>query len=363
MVGARRARRHWWIFWTSLCLLAVLFVLYLTDTLTGSTAAELFALVAGMMVLVHLCIDFINPNANLDANHALASQREKDGELWLPYENKPEPKGEAIPTGVTAAHGVFYVLMAVGVLAFLMPVVLHLVRGMKSNSGWHPEVVGPGEKAYIWFPQKIDCVKGLWSGQPRVTLLNGGELELPGPLPVFGATAKNDTWANTISVKSSEKNSHPTLWAYVQLPDVPALAGKTLKLCIDMDVSYPQTMGGNQWMQKQERHSHTASLIVSPSGAGSLFVSSWWLGFLAGTGSLLLCGALLAVQSRAFRKKALPTRIFTPEPPAGADEEQEDDQTERRASEDDRDRDEDDRPRRRSQEDDRDREDERRYRR
>jgi hypothetical protein len=64
---------------------------------------------------------------------------------------------------------------------------------------------------------------------------------------------------------------------------------------------------------KKEHHTHTATLTISAGPAAGTYVRAWWFGFLAGIFLMLLSGALLAVASRAFRKKALPSRFYSPE--------------------------------------------------
>jgi hypothetical protein len=340
MVAARRSRGHWWTFWAGVPVFALLLILVLADVIVLSMAAVLAAVAAGVLLLAHLSIDFNNSNANLGANHDLARRREQAGQLWVPSENKRGQEETQVGSGVTGAHGILYLLLAAGVLAFLAPEVVRLAGGMKSNPGWFPQVIGPGEEAYIYFPSSISSIKGMWNGTPRVTVLNADEVglapppvlepkRLPAPPPPpLSARAKADNWGGTIRFKSSERSSSSRLWSYVRLPDNPSLAGKTLKLRIDMDVRFPVYRDANRGEVRQEQHRHTAMLTVSPGKAAGTYVRAWWFGFLAGISLTLLCGAFLAVTSGAFRKKALATRIFVPERPesmeAGEGEERED---------------------------------------
>jgi hypothetical protein len=182
--------------------------------------------------------------------------------------------------------------------------------GMKPNSGLYPEVAGPGDSPYVYFPDKVKTVKGYWSGQPRVTVLNAADL---GGAVNIGATSKTESWGNTISVKSSEKSSSPSLWAYLQIPPDAALAGKPLKLKIDMNVRYPAITGGNQFAEQDTVVTKTVDLNLSSSGAGKLYRLSFWLGFAGGSLMLFLAGALLPVFCNQFKAQAHETSIYTPE--------------------------------------------------
>src|SRR5262249_5575782 len=143
-------------------------------------------------------------------------------------------------------HLLCYALLGGSVLLFLLPWLIRTGMGMKTNAGWYPEVAGPGDSPYVYFDQTVpNAVKGLWNGTARVTVLNPNDLG--GPVAVT-ATSKTNTWGDKISVSSKEsKSSSPKLWARIQLPADPKLAGKTLQLQIDMSVQYPALMGGNSW--------------------------------------------------------------------------------------------------------------------
>src|SRR5262249_25168798 len=205
----------------------------------------------------------------------LARDREDRGDLWVPKDAQVEDFEPAEPgSGVGAGHFLGFALLGVGVLALLAPVLLKLALGWSSNAAWVPEVVGPGDQAYIWFRgKKIGCVKGLWKGTATVGVANAQDLGLA--VQTLSATTNNAEWGNTISAKSSEKHSNKTPWAKVQLPNDPSLVGKTLKLNLALNVSYPVAQG-NRFNTHQETIGHQATLIMSRPGAGKTFRSLWF---------------------------------------------------------------------------------------
>ncbi|MFO0846887.1 MAG: hypothetical protein U0797_31735, partial [Gemmataceae bacterium] len=228
MVAAKRSTAHWWTFWAGVPVYALLLILVLTDLLTFGTASLIGGACAVPILAAHFLIDVSDPNRDREANRTKGRRMARDGDLWVPEKRQPRQLGdEPVGNGVTTGHYACYALITASVLAFLLPVGLRVALGMRASAGLFPEVAGPGDTPYVYFPDKINSVKGYWTGQPRVTVLNAADL---GGAVTVGATSKNETWGNQISVKSSEKNSHPSLWAYLQVPPDPQLAGKVLKL-------------------------------------------------------------------------------------------------------------------------------------
>ncbi len=342
MIAPRQARAHWWTFAPSVPVFLLLLLLVtsassgsafgadlgklLPDLLVFRTAALIAAALAGIFTLAHLVIDAINPNSNLDANLKLAHKRVRARKLWVVREDTRQPPETQIGRGITGVHALCYLLLLTGVLAFLVPEAVRLHGGMIGNPGWYPEVVGPGEEACVYFPGTINSIKWMWHGAVQATVENAPEVGeaaqpagpakqlRPAPPVHLAARAKADNWGGTIKIDSStERNTRTRLWAYVRLPDDPSLAGKALRLRIDMDVVYPVSADFLGWEEKTEHRTETATLNVSAGRAAATYVQAWWFGFLAGILLMLLSGALLAVASRAYRKKALPTRTYSPE--------------------------------------------------
>jgi len=286
-------------------------ILALAEVLAYSTAAWAAAAVAVFVLLLHLLIDANNPNRDLEANHRLAQARVESGDLWVPRNSNPNPaEVEALAgSGWSPAHTVAYALLGLGLLAFLFPEALRVVRGWPQNKAWFPIVAGPGDEPYTYFPDKITSVKGYWRGTPQVRVENYQELGLNSP--TLRASSKSDNWSGTIRIgsKESKTGSHAP-WVKVQLPA--GLEGKTVRLQMDLMVTYPELQGDKQYQDVNKAFQHTASIRLGSAKAGERYRYWWWGGMITGMLLLVVSGVLVSRLSSAMRQKALPTEIFVP---------------------------------------------------
>ncbi len=315
MIASERSARHWWAFGIGIAPFLLIWILVISDVMAKSTGAYALAISAAVLLAWHFLVDAFNPNANLEANHRLAQDREQRRELWAPEGKKGEGNGQPVGSGYNTGHTVGYVMLVAALLLFLAPTAYAFAVGAKLNPNWNSEILGPGDEGYVYFSQSITSVKGYWNTQGPivVNLVNSAELGLQGQPVNFQARANTSNWAGGISVSSKEsKTSSPRLYAYVRLPNDERLIGKTLQLQISMNVQFPQLQGSNQFINVTNNFTHTAPLVVSASKAGSNFVGLWWIGFVAGLVLTLAGGMTLALASAAFREKALPTDIFVP---------------------------------------------------
>jgi hypothetical protein len=67
------------------------------------------------------------------------------------------------------------------------------------------------------------------------------------------------------------------------LPEDPKLSGKSLKVRMDLKVTYPSIMGGAQFKDVTINPSHTAELKLATPGAGKRYQSWFWWGGLIGS--------------------------------------------------------------------------------
>jgi hypothetical protein len=310
MIAARRAVAHWWLFGIALVAFPLIVILFATDVLTG-TVATFASLVAGAgVILGHLIADSKDPNKDLESNQRLAQARVRSGELWEGKPTVSEAPGEHPGSGWTSAHSTAYAVLIVGLLAVAAPTLLRVLRGWPVNSDWVPEVVGPGDEAKVYFPSKITSVKGYWKASAQAQVANAAEVGLANP--VLKATSENASWGDKISVSSKEsKESTKTLWAKVQMPSNPDLAGKTLKIQMALGVLYPE-LHANQFDEVSKTFTHVASVRLGSPGAGTTYKSAWWWGTIGGAGLVVFLSFWLARLADSFRHKALPTTIHVP---------------------------------------------------
>lgn len=310
MVGSRRSTRHWWVIAVNWAALLLMMILMLSDVLPAGTAALAAAATCAVLGLVHLLIDFNNPNRNLESNQQLAQQKVERGDLWVPPGSKAEAVAEMPSFGWSTAHAVAYVMFGLGLLALVSPELLRLMHGWPANTAWYPQVAGPGDQPYVYFPNKITSVKGYWRGLSKAQVVNAAEVGLPST--ELRTESKQDSWGNSISIGSKEsKTSTNTLWVRVFLPNDPRLEGKTLKLKMALNVSYPK-LNGNSFDEVSEPYSHTAEIRLSGAGAGSRYKAWWWGGFLGGVLLISISSIMLVRLSTGMCKLAQPTSIFAP---------------------------------------------------
>ena len=192
-------------------------------------------------------------------------------------------------------------------------------------------MIGPGDAVRVYFDTSIDCVQKLWNGSPQaVATATDGT-----PVPLV-ATACKDSWGGSMSVKSSQQHTSPTLWADLKLPTDAALAGKTLNLTVTMPVRYPTMGGGNAFVDGATTATLTRELKLSSAGTGHTYWLTFWA-MVGGSVLLAVAGLMLSRGAAALKAAAPDTRVT---PIRETDEESAD---YRRRGEDE----EDDRPRRR----------------
>jgi hypothetical protein len=310
MIAARRAVAHWWLFGAALVAFPLLVILYATDVLSA-TLATVAGLVVGVIVVVgHFLADRTNANRDLESNQRLAQARVRDGDLWEGKPGAADAEGENPGSGWTSAHSTAYAVLVVALLALAAPILLRVVRGWPVNGSWYPEVVGPGDEAYVYFPTKITTVKGYWKGRPHAQIANAAEFNLANP--TLKATSQNDTWGEKISIGSKEsKESTKSLWVRVVLPPNPELAGKTVDLDLKLDVEFPQ-LRGNEWFPATSQSEHRSSIQLASPGAGKAYKSAWWWGMCGGAALILFLSFWLARLADSFRHRALPTNVYVP---------------------------------------------------
>jgi hypothetical protein len=303
MVGARRAYRHWIIFWIGLAALAVLLILYLTDLVPVNVLAWMSAGTFGVLTLGQLAIALSNPNRNIAANRALAQASLDKGDIQLGSTPSAD-QAETPPQAGGPMLQIVLLLLCVTAAATALPEMLRQAAGWPLNKGWYPPVAGPGDATYVYLPNRINSIKGYWNGTARVVakLSKGDTINIP-------AESSTTTWGDSISAKSSETSSSRSLWVQLRLPANVSLEGDTLLCNIDLAVTYPVAQGG-KFENHSQKFSHREQLVVASANAGRTYTLAWWASSLGGGVLWLVLGLVLIGLARAYKRRALPTKVY-----------------------------------------------------
>ncbi len=313
MVAVRRSHGHWLIFFLSIVPVALVIILAAAEAISLAAAAYLAAALYGMVWIAHLAFCLYNPNRNLAANQALGERKKADGEIWVPEESRPDP--DAVPPSTATGMASYFVLLLMlgCVLSSLLAPMLSVVNHWPVNSSWVPNVAGPGDEAYVYFPNKIVSVKGYWNGQASATATCKTEPALQ--VGKLTARTQTDVWPQTIQVDNkSSSTSTKALWVKVGIPGNSDLVGKTLTVQMSLAVRYPKLMDATHFDDNfSENFTYSADLTLAKPGAGAVYRACWYAGVIGGGLAMIVLGAFLALIASTLRRKALPTEVFVPE--------------------------------------------------
>jgi hypothetical protein len=197
-------------------------------------------------------------------------------------------------------------LLLVGTAAAGSAEIVRLLAGWPLNSACDPVVIGPGDTAFVYLPDKVTSIKRLWNGRASVALINAQEL---GQAQILQAEGKKDTWSRLIWGKDTKP--HDTwLWTRVTVPEADALAGKQLELRITLEVKYPASQGALSFQDQYQTFEHTALVSLASPRAGLHYLLLWWGGGAAGGILVLLSGLLLRWLAKRRVSGAAPAKII-----------------------------------------------------
>ena len=197
----------------------------------------------------------------------------------------------------------FVAVLGIGVAVLMMAGPMYRsTHGWQLNGNVTPSICGPGDGIRVTFPDTVTSIKGYWTA--RVT----AQLEVPGesgPPVLLGASSRSDSWG--YGVISQGRTSTQPLWAKVQLPGNPALAGKRVVVHVILDVSYPAAVGPEQYRNEQKRVGKNVDVTLSEPGANDAYYqANFWGTF---TGSLILLSLIgeLALRASSVRRSTIVT--------------------------------------------------------
>jgi hypothetical protein len=254
MVGDAEAGFHSLLLVVVALALGVLVVLgacnYLSLSLVTWIAVGLCALAA----LGHFRLARSNPNRDLEANRQEARKAVEAKTLLLETPGQPgSPPPQARPKTFGVGHWLAFLLLSLGIVALAAPEALRLACGWPLNRDCYPMVVGPGDAPYIYFPDEVTSLKGLWNGEATAEVLNARELGLTDArLPADG---QHDHWGSIMFGKRVRAKT-ARLWASVAIPETEELVHKNMKIRINLNIKYPAESGAFGFREERQVFAH-----------------------------------------------------------------------------------------------------------
>lgn len=310
MVGQRRARVFRRVFWLGLIAFVTLVSLCAANAVRMNVAVWVGAAACAVAAVILTLTDLRDPNRSAEMNREVASGRVASGAIThAPGKFVAGTRELArFPRSVGHKLVLMLVLAAVGLAA--VPELIRASRGWPANDECYPPVVGPGDETRVYMNEKVTSLKSYWRGTPiavaRVAGVGGREL------PMKAKTNQNN-WPDSISVKSSQKNSSSTPWVEVVMPNDPAVAGRTVECAIHLGVTYPASVGSNSYEHRTARMSRNVPINVAADAmAGARYSGWWWKGTVVAMAVVLVGAWMLIGAARAMERRARPTRVLPP---------------------------------------------------
>jgi hypothetical protein len=273
------------------------------------------AALAGLGTLLgHAFVEMRRFNSDLEGNREQSRDLVKSGKLVVSQEgdertiDDPETFADKEREHLRQASPRWiYVMMLLALAVISSAELARLALGWPVNPDWHPAIAGPGDSTYVWFPQRINNVKNLWSGSAQAQALNSAELGLVNP--TIQAETGTDHWGDSISVKTGEKSTNSSPWARITVPNIANPEGKTLRVGMDLTIRYPSPEG-NGFTNRQDVFSHNADLVLAEAGAGTTYLLLYWLAGLGGLTLLCFGSLILILRAGSLKKRALPNEVI-----------------------------------------------------
>ncbi len=330
MVGQEKAAAHAVTSVLAVLLVAIPIVLGATYVIGGNVPAFIVAGILGLAAVLHFLVAIENLNKNSEKNIDKAATFVDDGSM---QQVTPGDTANIAPPPALLGGGQFVglALVFLAVLVALAPAGFQMMNGFAFNSDTKPSVISPGDEVKLYFPTKIDCVKSNWRSVSVVNAIKNMPKLPAGNIPPsmdflpyhpptahianaadLGVTAQptktsssEDTWGQQFSVKSSQKHTHPWIWAKVTIPDDEKLEGKTIQLDVEMDLLYPK-VEGNMFNPHIESVKQTFPITLAKKGESSTYTSIWWGGLVGGTILGFIGGMILRGANKALKRSVPP---------------------------------------------------------
>lgn len=303
MVTAARVSRlgclNWLVAITGFTLMGFLGAEFPIPTVTFWGGAVL-AIFAALYIMTALK----NPNTDVSSHLATAQKEVQDNKLFVEEAPETAPPRRSDLAELTHGRNPLAVgLLFGGLFLMSLPMLMKTACGWRENPKFFPGVVGPGDSPTYYFDRKISSLKGYWRATAIEAQLDGKKLD---------ATAKDNNWGESISVKSSEKDDQETIWLKLHIPEDASLAKKEARVELTIKYVAPVMMPeGDKFHEVDDAVSESPMLLLSSAGAGSLYGKLAWLGVTVGSFLVWLGGWLMVGHAR--RLKGNPHRALQAE--------------------------------------------------
>ena len=289
---------------------AVLAAVY--QGLTFHGAGVLCAAAAAAGAVLHSLVALYDPNRSREANRQKVKAQVERHRLKM-VERGSMTDLCPPPRNLTWKHAAALLAIVGGAAFFLGPELVRRNADLPVNPGLSPYVVAPGDEVKFDFPDDhgIRSVDARWRAVATAKLLNADEIGAPTDL---AAASSTDNWGTDFLVGEGSERAAPALYARVQLPGDDAVAGKTLRLRISLDVTYPSVSdraGVNPTFRNQGMLvSRDFTVRVAGAEDKQDYEDAWWTGVIVGLLGSLGGGGLLAWLAVALRSGARPTQLL-----------------------------------------------------
>jgi hypothetical protein len=307
MIGARRAKWQGWLWGASMLAVVLLFILSVAHVLQDDAFVPTALVIFGTIGVIQLLVDLRQPNRDLESNRMAAQRLVEAGVL------RKDTPGQSMPSlqEPWQARGsllgpVAFVLFLVSLACIMSPTLLRQLRGWPFNPTCYPGVIGPGDSTCFYMDQSISSVKGYFRANAEVTARTKDNQVVR-----FNAKSNQSNWGDSISVKSSEKNSSKRLWVTLDVPDQKELAGQEFDCQIKLDTQYPKIRGTDTFEVENRTFNGRVPMKLGPPRCGAAYHSLWWWGTLGGMALFLVSGGLRVRGAGQLKKQALPTSVST----------------------------------------------------
>lgn len=302
MVGAKRAERYGYGFLIALAGSAAGLILGAVDWVALNMAVWLAWAAAAAALGLHVYAALDDPNRDIPGNRARAEAEVAKGSLALEERRSHGMGGLPGAEGLGGENRWPMLLLCLGLAGIGAAEGYRAIGRLPLNAGWYPPVAGPGDEPYLYFYRKIQSIKGYWKGNGLAEVLGA---EGAAPEASWSVSGDQDSWGSSISAKSSEKYSSSTPWARVKIPADPALAGRTVRLNVRLDYSFPEAEGGG-FSTRSDSQQESRELRLGSPGCAARYGTLWWAGGLLGA-VLFLAGS--------WRMEALARRLSSGDRP------------------------------------------------